>query len=59
LAAPGDAVDLARAMDEIISGRYNWSALRASAMARHAVEFSDRAMAAGVAAVYRDVLSVH
>jgi glycosyltransferase involved in cell wall biosynthesis len=58
LAAPGDAVDLARAMDEIISGRYNWSALRASAMARHAVEFSDRAMAAGVAAVYRDVLSV-
>jgi glycosyltransferase involved in cell wall biosynthesis len=58
LATPGDAADLARAMDEIIDGRYNWSALRASAMSRHAAEFSDRAMAAGVAAVYRDVLGV-
>jgi glycosyltransferase involved in cell wall biosynthesis len=56
LAKPGDADDLARAIGDVIGGRYDWSTMRASALARHAAEFSDRAMAAGVAAVYRDVL---
>ena len=56
LAEPGDAEDLARAITAIIGGHYDWSVLRASAMARHAVEFSDQSMAAGVAAVYREVL---
>ncbi len=56
LVAPGDAEDLARAIAEVVSGHYDWSALRASAMARHASNFSDRAMAAGVAAVYRELL---
>ena len=57
LVSPGDAEDLARAIGDVIAGRYDWSALRASAMARHAECFSDRAMAAGVAAVYREVLT--
>jgi glycosyltransferase involved in cell wall biosynthesis len=56
LAAPGDPEDLAMAIAEVIGGDYDWSALRASAIDRHAALFSDRAMAAGVAAVYREVL---
>jgi glycosyltransferase involved in cell wall biosynthesis len=56
LVNPADADDLARAIADVIAGRYDWSALRASAMARHADCFSDRAMAAGVAAVYRELL---
>ncbi len=57
LVNPADAEDLARAIADMIAGRYDWSALRASAMARHAESFSDRAMAAGVAAVYRELLA--
>ena len=57
LANPGDAEDLAQAMADLIAGRYDWLALRASALARHADGFSDRAMAAGVAAVYRELLA--
>jgi len=56
LAKAGDAQDLARAIAQIVSGQLDWSALRASALKRHAEKFSDRAMAAGVADVYRDVL---
>lgn len=56
LVNPNDADDLARAIADVVRGNYDWSALRASAMARHAVLFSDRAMATGVAAVYREVL---
>jgi glycosyltransferase involved in cell wall biosynthesis len=56
LVDPGNAEDLCRAIADVIGGRYDWSALRASAMARHAERFSDHAMAAGVAAVYRELL---
>jgi len=56
LAAPGNAEELARAIADVIGGHYDWSALRKSAFARHAQHFSDRAMAAGVAAVYRELL---
>ena len=56
LVNPNDARNLAEAIADIVQGRYDWSALRASAMARHAENFSDRAMAAGVAAVYRTLL---
>ena len=56
LVEPGDAEDLARAIAAVIRGDYDWSATQASAMARHASKFSDRAMAAGVAAVYRELL---
>jgi len=57
LAAPGDPDDLARAIADVLEGRRDWSALRASASARRAKLFSERAMAEGVAAVYREVLS--
>ena len=56
LVNPADADDLARAIADVIAGRYDWSALRAGAMARHAACFSDGVMAAGVAAVYREAL---
>jgi glycosyltransferase involved in cell wall biosynthesis len=56
LVTPGDAEDLARAIADVVGGHYDWSALRASALARHAQCFSDRAMAEGVAGVYRELL---
>ena len=55
--APGDADDLAGVIARLVSGRLDWDALRTSAIARHAEHFSDRSMAAGVAEVYRRVLS--
>ena len=58
LVNPNDANDLARAIADVIAGRYNWESLRASAFQRHAERFSDRAMAAAVAAVYNDILAV-
>jgi glycosyltransferase involved in cell wall biosynthesis len=57
LADPGDPFALAGAIAGIVRGGYDWSALRESARERHAECFSDRAMAAGVASVYRQVLS--
>ena len=53
LATPGDPDDLAHAVGRIVRGEMSWESLRGSALARHAEQFSDRAMAAGVAAVYR------
>ena len=57
IATPGDADDLAKVIARLVSGRLDWDALRTSAIARHAEHFSDRSMAAGVAEVYRRVLS--
>ena len=54
---PGDPHDLAAGIGKILSATLDWSALRRSALGRHAEQFSDRAMAAGVAAVYREVLA--
>jgi len=56
LAAPGDASDLAAAVQRIITGQVAWSSLRISALERHAAHFSDVAMATGVAEVYGRVL---
>ena len=56
LVTPGDSEDLARAIADVVGGHYDWSSLRASALTRHARHFSDLAMAAGVAAVYRELL---
>jgi glycosyltransferase involved in cell wall biosynthesis len=56
LADPGDAEQLARAIADVIEGRCDWSEMRRSAHERHAEHFSDRAMAAGVAAVYNELL---
>jgi glycosyltransferase involved in cell wall biosynthesis len=58
LAEPNSAVELARAIAGVTEGRWDWSALRARALARHARLFSDRIMAAGVAAVYNEILDV-
>ena len=57
LVNPHDAHDLAEAIADVVQGRYDWSALRANAMIRHTENFSDRAMAAGVAAVYRSLFA--
>jgi glycosyltransferase involved in cell wall biosynthesis len=57
LAAPGDAVDLARAISAMVCGNADWAAMRESAMARQAALFSDLGMARGVANVYREVLA--
>ena len=49
--------DGGRALEtDMMRGEADWSALRASALARHADHFSDAAMAAGVARVYDEVL---
>ncbi len=56
LAAPGDAADLAQAIAKPVAEYYDWGKLREAAFRRHAELFSDRAMAAGVAEVYREVL---
>ena len=52
----GDHAALAEAIRQVIHGCPDWCAMRAQAWARHAEQFSDGAMAAGVAAAYRDVL---
>lgn len=56
LAQPGDAADLAQAIRRITSGELSWSVLSDSAYDRQRECFSDRAMAQGVAEVYRQVL---
>jgi len=57
LAEAGCSRSLAGEIGRIVRGEVNASALRQSALVRHAESFSDRAMAEGVAAVYRRVLS--
>jgi glycosyltransferase involved in cell wall biosynthesis len=56
LSAPGDAVDLAGTIRRFLDGQLDWQAIRESAFARHNAGFSDTAMAARVAQVYREVL---
>ncbi len=57
IAEPNDPQDLAAVLGRVIGGRVDWHALRASAITRHAERFSQQSMAAGVAEVYRRVLS--
>lgn len=56
IAEPGSAASLADALARIVRGEVSWQALREHAHRRHAEQFSDRSMAAGVAEVYRQVL---
>jgi glycosyltransferase involved in cell wall biosynthesis len=56
LVEPGDPAALAAAIARIIRGEADWQAMRNSALARHRENFSDTALAAGIAAVYRRVL---
>jgi glycosyltransferase involved in cell wall biosynthesis len=56
LVEPGSVSQLADAIEEFATGAVNLEPLAANARRRHAEQFSDIAMARGVAAVYRDVL---
>ena len=58
LVEPGSANDLTRAIKELISpeSRHDYLAWSQNAHTRHAEHFSARAMAVGVARVYRDIL---
>ena len=54
---PNDDEDLANTLVRLIEGKeFDWNELRQNARKRHAEKFSDQAMAAGVAQVYRCVL---
>ncbi|KAA1260079.1 Glycogen synthase [Rubripirellula obstinata] len=57
LAQPRDAESLAQAISELVTGKYDWTKMSEAAFTTHADKFSDKAMAAGTAAVYRDVLA--
>jgi glycosyltransferase involved in cell wall biosynthesis len=57
LVEAGSVSQLARAIEEMVGGGVDYSALSRGARRRHAESFSDTAMAAGVAAVYREVLA--
>ena len=58
LAEPNEPADLARAIARIVSGELSWADLSRHARERQVEQFSDRSMAAGVAAVYREVLGM-
>ncbi len=54
---PGEPGSLADAIGRVVRGEVNWSELRAHALSRQVREFSDRSMAAGVAAAYGELLA--
>ncbi len=54
----GDQKAIAQAAADVIEGRYDWSAMRDSAIQRQTQFFSHRSMAEGVAEVYRQVLQL-
>jgi glycosyltransferase involved in cell wall biosynthesis len=56
LASPGDAAELAAAIARVMADPELWRMLRAEAHAQQVARFSDRSMAEGVAAAYREIL---
>jgi glycosyltransferase involved in cell wall biosynthesis len=58
LVDPGSVSQLAAAVEEIVSGAVDFLALSEGARRLHAARFSDTTMAAGVNAVYRQVLGI-
>jgi glycosyltransferase involved in cell wall biosynthesis len=56
LVPPAEPAALAAAVGRVVRGQVDWEGLRRRAFQRQAEQFSDRSMAAGVAAVYREVL---
>jgi glycosyltransferase involved in cell wall biosynthesis len=56
LVDPGSVSQLAATIEQFAAGDVDYTAISRAARRRHAESFSDEAMAAGVAAVYRDVL---
>jgi glycosyltransferase involved in cell wall biosynthesis len=57
LCEPNDPHDLAAAIERFATGEIDWPAMRANARKRQAESFSGRSMAAGVAEVYRRILT--
>ena len=57
IVAPDDPRALADAIGRCVRGEVDWAAMRVAAHRRQAAMFSDRAMAEGVAHVYREVLT--
>ena len=57
LARPGDPESLADTIDAMINGEHDWQQMSSLAVARHADDFSDNAMARGTANVYRRMVS--
>ena len=55
LVPPGDPNALAQAIARVVRAEVDWLAFRSNALERHAQLFSDRAMACGVAQVYRTI----
>lgn len=56
IAEPSDPHDLARCLNDVISGKLDWTTLRDNALNAHAKRFSAVQMARGVASVYDSVL---
>ena len=56
LAEPRDADSLAEAIRSLVTGETDWSQMAAAACDRHGRCFSDMAMAAGIADVYRNLV---
>ena len=56
LVESGSPLDLAQALERVMTGGVDWHVLRINAYERHAQAFSDRIMAQGVARVYAQVL---
>ncbi|MEM9646400.1 MAG: glycosyltransferase family 4 protein [Planctomycetota bacterium] len=56
LATPKNPESLARKIRELVRGQHDWSSMGEAGYQRHAKDFSDRAMASGVADVYRQIL---
>ncbi len=57
IAEPASVVSLTSCLRRILGGAVDWESLRTSALRRQAQSFSDRSMAAGVAEVYRGIIS--
>jgi glycosyltransferase involved in cell wall biosynthesis len=56
LCEAGNAARLAEAIEQIMTDQHDYAAMSRNARERHAERFSSRAMAEGVARVYREVL---
>ncbi len=57
LVRPGDAEALAAAVTRFVRGDVDWHQIRENALRRHSERFSDRSMAAAIAAAYDAVLA--
>jgi len=57
LVVPGDPIGLAAAVKDFVNGSHCWHEFSWNATQRHAQEFSDVTMAAGVANIYHRVLN--